>query len=61
MPNLPKVTKMANVSKETAEEASNFKYAAFTRDWNMAKEGMVKSDNNNIMTESQFANYIVYL
>lgn len=47
--------KMANVSKETAEEASNFKYAAFTRDWNMAKEWMEGTDNNNIMTESQFA------
>ncbi len=46
--------KMANVSKETAEEASNFKYAAFTRDWNMAKEWMEGTDNV-IMTESQFA------
>ena len=47
--------KMANVSKVTAEEASNFKYAAFTRDWNMAKEWMEGTDNNDIMTESQFA------
>ena len=47
--------KMAIVSKETAEEASNFKYAAFNRDWNMAKEWMEGTDNNDIMTESQFA------
>ena len=48
------VMKMANVSIETAKEASNFKYAAFTRDWNMAKEWM-KATDNDIMTESQFA------
>mmetsp|Transcript_25612 Transcript_25612/g.41635 ORF Transcript_25612/g.41635 Transcript_25612/m.41635 type:complete len:365 (-) Transcript_25612:110-1204(-) len=44
----------ANVSQQTASEASDFRYNAFVRDWSTAKEWM-KENNNHIMSESLFA------